>query len=180
MSNWAKPAWMVWAEKELGTAEIPGPKDNPRVIEYWRIAGLDRENPAHNELTSWCGAFIAACFASVKVTPWGDASARSWGRPGSAVRLPRPVYGSIGVKMRTGGLVWQGHVGIVAAVSPDGKHVTLLAGNQGDKVSYAWFNAQDFAGADNLGFFWPKTVTLPVVQDAPRIVPGNIAAVKEA
>lgn len=180
MTQWFKPPWLALAEQELGVSEVVGPADNPRILAYWQIAHLQHENLQNNELTSWCGCFVAAMLTLAAVKPWGDAAARSWGKIGGGIRLTKPVYGCVGVKKRNGGLAWQGHTGFVVAVSPDGSRICLLAGNQGDKVSYAWFNALDFTGAAGLGFFWPKDAPFPPVLDAPRIAPGTPVQTKEA
>jgi uncharacterized protein (TIGR02594 family) len=82
-----------------------------------------------------CGAFTARCMMDVGL-PYPDryASALAWASYGEPCG---PQLGAIAVLTRRGG----GHVGFVTAVSPGGRHVQLLGGNQGDAVNERWFDA---------------------------------------
>lgn len=144
MTAQSDPAWLAEARRHIGQREIPGPASNGWIRDmwlslkggawYWRTYGED-----DTELP-WCGAFVARCMqAAGREYPARYASALAWASWGEAV--PGPSYGAIAVLTRNGG----GHVGIVTAVSRDGRRIQLLGGNQGDSVSEAWFNAERVA-----------------------------------
>ena len=68
--------WIDWALKEVGTRETPGPRHAKRVLDYWRIAGIDWIN---DDETPWCAAFVAAamkaCGGALPKAFW---RARAW------------------------------------------------------------------------------------------------------
>jgi hypothetical protein len=48
---------MIWIDKAkeyIGTKEIPGVNDNPKIIKLWEDAGL----PFKNDETPWCAGFV--------------------------------------------------------------------------------------------------------------------------
>jgi uncharacterized protein (TIGR02594 family) len=91
-----------------------------------KAAGIDID-PAK---TAWCAAFVNGVLGAKGMTGTGKLNARSfldWGQP-----VRTPTKGDIVVLERNGSS-WQGHVGFL--VSEDKDTVTLLGGNQGNKVS---------------------------------------------
>lgn len=141
--------WMGVARSYLGTKEIVGAEDNPKIVELFALAGhpwvVDDE-------TAWCAAFVGGVLAKAGMKGSGSLAARSYETWGT--RLHAPVYGCVGVKKRVGGAEWQGHVGFVVAASAT--RVTLLGGNQNNMVSFSEFNRSDFTA-----FVWPAGVELP-------------------
>lgn len=134
------PPWIAEARRHIGQREIPGPASNGWIRDMW--LGLKggawfwRHYGEDDTALPWCGAFIALCMQRSGIEyPARYASALAWAGWGEAV--PGPMYGSIAVLSRNGG----GHVGIVTAISRDGRRICLLGGNQGDSVSEAWFHA---------------------------------------
>jgi len=135
------PQWVKIAYGELGVRETPGPKSTPRVDSYLKTVGLSRDD------TPWCAAFVQWSLSKAGLPGTGAANARSylnWGRD------CKPKVGAVCVLAR-GNSSWQGHVGFVISFTTD--TVTLLGGNQGDKVS-----VQVFPRAKVLGFRWPRSV----------------------
>jgi uncharacterized protein (TIGR02594 family) len=131
--------------KYLGQREVPGLGVNPWIKNLW--LGLpggkwfwDHYGQDDSKLP-WCGAVMARiCIDAGLDHPKRYASALAWGEWG--VNAGGPRQGAVAVLTRSGG----GHVGIVTGVSPDGKMVRLLGGNQNDGVNEAWFAASRITG----------------------------------
>ena len=101
--------------------------DNPRVLAYYKEAGV----PQTRDEVPWCAAFVGAVLARCGVQGTGSLLARSyesWGRP---VRLEEAQPGDVVVLSR--GAPWQGHVAFYDRV--DGDKIYLLGGNQGNQVN---------------------------------------------
>lgn len=135
------PEWLHLARKELGTKEIPGPRNNPTVVQYY----VDAVGKRHADEIPWCAAFVGSMLKQAGREPSGSLLARSylkWGVP-----IKEPIPGSIVVFER--GKSWQGHVAILEAVGDD--YVTVIGGNQNDAVTRARFPKSKV-----LGYRWPK------------------------
>lgn len=120
------------ARKDLGLREIKGPATAPRLSKilakygaWWR----DDETP-------WCGTIMGAwadeCGYDYPKHYYRALAWAAWGMPSNG-----PVLGAVAVLSRNGG----GHVGLVTAISPGGRYIRLLGGNQSDAVTEAWFHA---------------------------------------
>ena len=59
-------AWMDIARGELGTREVPGPDDNPRVLAYYADAG---HPDVRNDETAWCAAFVGGMPQARRLSP---------------------------------------------------------------------------------------------------------------
>lgn len=127
-----KPKWLEVAEGELDVAEIPGPRNNPRIIEYHDETTLS----ANDEDASWCSSFVNWCMTQVGIVGTRLANARSWLDWG---REPNDdeYEGCVCVLWRGAPDGWQGHVGLLVDWTDD--QVCLLGGNQNNRVSRAWF-----------------------------------------
>lgn len=130
------PAWMKKAKAELGEREVPGPGNNPRIVEYLKATTVGDKYEV--DATPWCAAFVRWVLNAP-----GSAAAKSLLTHGS--KLNAPKYGCVAVLTRDGG----GHVGFVMAW--DEKNVTLLGGNQGDAVSI-----RDYPINRVIGWRWPS------------------------
>jgi uncharacterized protein (TIGR02594 family) len=124
--------WLSIAESQMDVAEIPGSRNNPRIIKYHDATELSAED----EETSWCSSFVNWCLEQVGVKGTRSAAARSWLEWG---REPTDegFEGCVCVLWRGSPNGWQGHVGFLVDWNDD--QVCLLGGNQGNKVSRAWF-----------------------------------------
>lgn len=158
-----QPKWYELATGELGTQEVVGKGNNPRILDYHKATGL----AASEDEISWCGSFVAWCMSGAGV-PYnkGDAAAaRSWLKWGR--ELKEPTLGCVVIFWRQSPTSWQGHVGFYAGKTPDGKKILVLGGNQSNRVSIAPYDADRV-----LGFRWPAGVELP-----PDIQPMRESAV---
>lgn len=117
------------AELADGVAEVQGPKSNPRIAEY-----LSSVNQPGNDEIAWCSAFVNWCVIRAGLEGTNSAAARSWlkwGQPAENFQ-----FGSILVMSR-GTSSWQGHVGFYLGLKAG--QFLLLGGNQGDRLSLAYF-----------------------------------------
>jgi len=168
----SEPVWMEIARREIGVKELPGPGDNPRVVEYHKATTLR----ASEDAVPWCASFVSWCLESAGVESTFSARARSYESWGKA--LARPLIGCVVVLSR-GPNPAQGHVGFYAGShGPD--HVKILGGNQGDAVSISAFPRRKV-----LGYRWPTEVPVPRETQGPAEVPlprdaAAAAASKEA
>lgn len=133
-----KPKWLVIAEKELGTAEISGEENNPRIIEYHSTTTL---KATHDEVP-WCSSFVNWCMKQSGFEGTRNALAKSWLRWGK--EIPEPVLGCICViRNKTAqndpntGSATGYHVGFWLSESDDIVH--MLGGNQGNRVKMSGF-----------------------------------------
>lgn len=114
--------WMAVARGEIGTKEVHGDEDNPRVVEYHSTTSLR----AGDDEVPWCASFLGWVLLQSGYVSTRSAAARSYLNYGKKVDCQ---YGAIAVLQRAGG----GHVAFV--VDWDGAYVTLLGGNQKDAVN---------------------------------------------
>ena len=159
---WEQPIAQLVA-MEFGIGEVAGPIDNPRIVEYQKtIVGANV-----GDEVSWCSSFIHWSVAkhTGKRQPNITASARSWKSWGTAANAVEPVApGCIAVLWRrndkadigkTAQEVAQdgasGHVAVLAEpFSKNDKQITLLGGNQGNRVSKVTYPIGESYGV--LGF----------------------------
>lgn len=130
MTQQTELRWIAEARAHIGTREVPGKGDNPKITQWLIKLGAWWRDDA----TPWCGTFAAHCLKSA-----GRGVPRHWYRAkayadGYGTRLTRPAYGCLAVMSRTGG----GHVGFVVGRDTQG-NLLILGGNQGDAVSIARF-----------------------------------------
>lgn len=136
------PHWMQIANQELGVEEIPGPKNNATIVEYFKSTTY----PATEDSVPWCAAFVSYCLEKAGIESTKSAwslSYLNWG-----IHLGSPKISCVAVLYR--GLDRnKGHVGFV--VGFNALTVTLLGGNQGDKVCL-----KTYPRALVRGYRWPK------------------------
>ena len=118
------------ATKEVGTKEIVGPEDNPKIVEWFKQVG---HGWVRDDETAWCAAFVGAMLELSGIVSTRGLNARSYVEWGEEVKEPRP--GDIVVFWRGSPDSWKGHVGFF--VSQDRKHIKVLGGNQANSVSFA-------------------------------------------
>jgi uncharacterized protein (TIGR02594 family) len=127
------PYWAEIAFRELlfNVNEIPGPRDNLRILEYFKATGLE---PADGDQTPWCAAGENWVLMTAGLKGTGAANARSFQFWGTPTELRR---GAIVVLWRVSRDDWRGHVGFLTGWT--GATIDLLAGNQGNTWSIARF-----------------------------------------
>jgi len=140
-----KRDWLPIALGEIGNCEIPGRKDNARILEYGRSTTYDFKN----DEIPWCAAFTCFCLEKAGWPSTRSARARSfetWGIP------IEPYQGCIVVLWRKSLESGSGHVGFYMGVDPmDETRIMLLGGNQGNCVKISSYSKDQI-----LGYRWPK------------------------
>lgn len=122
------------AKKEMGIKEIPGSKQEKKILEYHSKTSLK----ATDESVPWCSSFANWVTEQCGVKGTNSAAARSWLKWGK--ELKNPVKGCIVVLTRKGG----GHVAFFD--SQDEKYLYLLGGNQNDSVCVAAYDKKRLLG----------------------------------
>ncbi len=146
--------WVNVARSQLGLKEIPGPKHNPKILEYWAAA---KASWFKDDETPWCGGFMAYVMVKCGIVPPKEAPrAISWATWGKSCL---PQVGAVGVKKRTGG----NHVFLIVGITADRKYYKCLGGNQGNMVSII-----DIVCSDVTHIRWPQSmpvlgIKLPVM-----------------
>jgi uncharacterized protein (TIGR02594 family) len=138
------PVWITLALAEVGTKEIRGDEDNPRIKEYIGATGAGANQ--HDE-TPWCSAFINFIMRNAGFPTTRRLAARSWLTWGSPCEA-KP--GAICILWREDKEGNKGHIGFYMRDSADGKSVVLLGGNQGNKVC-----EHEYPKSRVLAYRWP-------------------------
>lgn len=125
-----EPKYILEARALVGETEVAGTKDNPTIMKLYADAG--HPGIEHDE-TPWCAALVGACLKRANMKNSGSLMARSYEKFGKVLGLKNPEKYCIGVMTRGKPSSWQGHVGFV--MDFDKTSVTMLGGNQGNKVS---------------------------------------------
>jgi len=120
---------------------------NPVVLSFYR----DFANWVTDTEVAWCSAFMNTIYASTGHEYTGTLLARDWLKVGEEVDDPRP--GDIVVFWRVQPNSWQGHVAMYLNHTPDGEYISVLGGNQSNKVSVANYRASRL-----LGFRRPRVI----------------------
>lgn len=133
--------WVKKAREEIGTKEVPGSKDNPRIVEYHSYTTLK----ATDDETPWCSSFMCWVFGGGT----RSAAARSWLSWGQ--HLDKFIPGCIVIYKRTGG--HHVHIGIKKVAGG----IQGLGGNQGNTVKESVYSADAV-----LGYRWPPGTPIPL------------------
>ena len=135
-----EPPWLAIARTKIGTKEMPGPGNNPTIMQ-WAKDARDWLGVAYSaDSVPWCGLFVSKCVAQAGFKAprrFIGVRASQWATWGDEIPLttPRPPIGTIAVLQRPGG----GHVFILSGVTVDGRLVGV-GGNQQDMVTEASFS----------------------------------------
>lgn len=124
------PRILLEALKLYGTAEVPGPNDNPSILAWAKKTGLDRVYK--DDETAWCGLFMA--YVALQAgwgVPLNPLGARNWRAFGKAAKTA--MLGDVLVFWREKRTGFKGHVGL--CVGEDSVAFHVLGGNQKDRVS---------------------------------------------
>ncbi|XWN33734.1 MAG: TIGR02594 family protein [Devosia sp.] len=158
--------WLDYLVHHIGLKEIPGPKHNPTIVEWGRIAKVSWWN---NDDDAWCAIAVNGALVNAGYPSTRSALARSFTRYGT--RLQRPVRGAIVVFPRGPNPLY-GHVGIVEAVHADGT-ITVVNGNVRNEVRRSTFRV-DAILPD--GIRWPPGAEAP--RDGVPLVPDTPLGVR--
>jgi uncharacterized protein (TIGR02594 family) len=121
-----------FARSYLGTKELKGSPDNPKIMEMYRTLGHDWVE--HDEV-AWCAAFVGHCLEKAGFPSTRKLNARSylvWGEKIAGVEQAKE--GDVVVFTR-GSSAAQGHVAFFLKLA--GSQVEVLGGNQSDGVTIA-------------------------------------------
>lgn len=111
---------------QYGIKEIPGAKNNPEIMKYFKEIGQDW---VQGDETAWCSAFVNWC-AKIKGYEYsGKLNARSWLNMGMKCNFN---VADIVVLWRVSPSDWRGHVGI--PIKEDKNYIWILGGNQSNMV----------------------------------------------
>jgi len=122
------PDWFKIALLEYGEKEIPGPKDNKRITQYFLAAPEFRGS--NKDETPWCAVFANWCLSRSGIPGTNKALARSFLNWGTSCG---PTIGAITVLWRGKRNSPFGHVGFLVRELEGNLH--LLGGNQSNQVS---------------------------------------------
>lgn len=117
---------------ELGTKEISGSKDTPRIVEYHSVTSLK----ATDDETPWCSSFVCWVLKKAGFKHTKSAAAKSWDTYG--VKLSKPVRGCIVCVEHidsSGKKTGRRHVALYSRDSSDPGFEYHLGGNQGNEVT---------------------------------------------
>ncbi len=128
-----RPIDVARAELDLDVKEIPGARDNPRILLYHSTT---RGGAASDE-TAWCSSFVNYCVEQAGFQGTDNKGALSWEDwAQDATRDPAP--GDIPVfRRRAGsktGRVLGGHVGFLVSEDESTGRIQILGGNQSDRI----------------------------------------------
>jgi uncharacterized protein (TIGR02594 family) len=139
-----KIRWFEIAQREMaaGIKEIPGPRDNPRIVEYHQSTTLH----ATDDETAWCSAFVNWCIEQAGIKGTRSASSRSWLTWGQEISSPR--LGCI--------VVCKGHVGFY--YQEERGRILLLGGNQSNQVKISPYSKNKI-----ISYRWPIEIPLTTV-----------------
>lgn len=152
-SNWT---CRDMANRYIGTRELPGGRHNPLVVGMLQMFATW----VRDDETAWCGAFAGfVAFSQGFEVPgpekWSPLRARYWLTTGDAVPLSNASGNCVVVFKRGRGyqpgnnvLDAPGHVAIYE--SHDDRHVTVIGGNQRNRVSRARYPRSDVLGVRRL------------------------------
>lgn len=118
--------------------------------------------------TAWCAAFVNSTLAKNGLPGTGKLTARSFLNYGTPTTQPQP--GDIAVFWRGTPNGWQGHVGFYKGMSPDGKSIRVLGGNQGNAVSEKEYPASQLLGFRQI----PGSAQGPSVAQAAKPPSGGL------
>ena len=123
-----------------GLKEIPGEKDNPIILDWFKDIGFGY---IRNDETAWCGAFInwvalkCGCERSFKL------DARSWLKIGKEVI--NPELGHLVIFWRESRNSWKGHIGLYVGKDENG-NIFCLGGNQDNMLNIKLYNKEQLLG----------------------------------
>lgn len=136
------------ALKYYGVAEVDGPINNPRILDWFSKLGL----AFNSDECNWCGVFVGVCCLDVGVgLPKNPALARQWLSMGT--KVDEPAAGDLVVFWRVSQDGWQGHVGIfINYADPRKEYINVLGGNQGNRVCIAPYESIRVLGFRRIAF----------------------------
>lgn len=122
------------ADGELGVHEAPGDANTARILEYQRTTASGRAWLLRDSVP-WCSSFVNWCVAQLGLVGTGDAAARSWLRWGQQCALEEAWI----VVFSRPPKPWAGHVAIPVRGLHTPQMLTVVGGNQRNRVCVAQY-----------------------------------------
>uniref|UniRef100_UPI003784D6F7 TIGR02594 family protein n=1 Tax=Aestuariivirga sp. TaxID=2650926 RepID=UPI003784D6F7 len=143
---------MTIARGYLGTKELKGSADNPKIMEMYRTVG--HHWVEHDEV-AWCAAFVGHCLEKAGFASTRKLNARSYLTWGEKVAGPEQAKDGDIVIFTRGSNTAQGHVAFFHKAT--GSQIEVLGGNQSDGVTIARYAKSRLLG-----------IRRPLSTDAPQ------------
>jgi uncharacterized protein (TIGR02594 family) len=127
------PEWLLAAYADLGVAEIPGPRNNPRIMQAYVVCGHPE---IKSEETAWCAAKMGQWLSESNLPiPHRSVNlmAGSYETYGSGVPLEEARRGDVCVFYRGSRSNWTRHVMLYLGQTEGS--IIGIGGNQSDSVS---------------------------------------------
>src|SRR5579872_6216569 len=134
------PAWVKTAYKEREQTEIPGPQENPRIVEYFNAIGAKKTY--RDDLDDWASAFAEWSLNKNGIIGPKSDDPFAWLHWGQ--KLDQPRFGCITILSFSG----LHHVGFF--FTDNGESILVLGGNQDDTV-----NISRYSKSSVVGYRWP-------------------------
>ena len=136
----------------LGTSEVPGAASNPAILAMLK---LDQSWPGGDEVP-WCSAYVNYVCFLLGLPRSKSLAARSWLKIGAPVSITNAMPGFDIVVLSCGSgaqpgpdvLAAPGHVGFYLGAHDS--QISILAGNQGNRVSEQSFPLSQLLGIRRL------------------------------
>lgn len=152
------PAWLTAALKEVGQREQPGNR-GPVVQRYVTMSHCGTVGEP------WCAIFANAMLESTGTHGTRSPASQSFTRDPNFVKLSGPALGCLVVYWRGSPHSGLGHVGFY--YGEDGhSFINTVGGNESDMVKVELLNPHA-AKFGLVGYYWPKSVALPVIGKLP-------------
>lgn len=132
---------MTLARSCLGIKEVPGKKDNPKIMEMYKTVGHGWVE--HDEV-AWCAAFVGAMLERAGIASTRNLAARSYLKWGVPVELADLDEGDV-VVFKRGNSSWQGHVAF-ATGKQTRTSIEVLGGNQSNGVNIKMYPKSKLLG----------------------------------
>lgn len=161
-----EPLWLTLSRTHLGTSEIVGKQHNSKVVAWIR----NFASWIHDDETPWCAAFANSMLIEAGVLGSKQAlRARGFEDKARFRLLSSPRLGCIVTFHNGNPSSGQGHVFFYLGETEDGRRIRGIGGNQGNKVSEAWFPRSRMTG-----MWWPKYMVDGSLYLLPKKVPPII------
>ena len=120
------PKHLAIALNYIGTAEAPGPLNDPDIVRWLKSTGMPAMS---DDDEAWCAAMVNGILLESGIDGTGKPNARSYEEWG--YQIHKPKLGCIVVLTR-GKAAWAGHVGFY--LDEYHSRIKLLGGNQNNRV----------------------------------------------
>jgi len=122
-----------------GLEEIPGPENNPVIMQMFRDLGHDW---VQGDETGWCACLINWLAWSLRLEHTNSLLARDFLSIGNNIQIPK--RGHLAIFWRTDPYSQWGHVGLF--VRKDSDLIYVLGGNQDNKIKISPYKADRLLG----------------------------------